>query len=115
MNLYDKAHELARAIRESDQYKRYESVKKEVFASESDKRMITDFKKMQFEAQAALFSGQEPSADLMDKLRKLGEILQLNPKITEYFAAEYAMQTVAADVYKIVSDACDLETPALQE
>lgn len=115
MNIYDTAHELAHQIHESDQYKAYETIKKEVFSNESDKRMIQDFKKLQFEAQASLFSGNEPDPDLMEKLRRLGEILQLNPKVTDFFAAEYAMQTLAADMYKIIAEACDLDTPAMQE
>lgn len=115
MNIYDKAHELARLIQDSDERKRYEKIKSEVFANEGDKRMINDFKKLQFEAQAAIFSGVEPAPELMTKLQKLGEVLQFNPKITEYFAAEYAMQTLAADMYKIIGDACDLDTPSLQE
>lgn len=115
MNIYDKAHELARLIQDSDEHRHYEEVKKEIYANESDKRMINDFRKLQFEAQAAIFSGQEPAPELMDKLQKLGAVLQFNPKITEFFAAEYAMQTLAADMYKIIGDACDLETPAVQE
>lgn len=114
-NMYDKAHELARLIKESDQHKAYEDIKKKVFADENKKRMIKDFKQLQFEAQATIMSGQEPSAELADKLRKLAEILQFDPEITGFFASEYAMQTIAADMYKIIADACDLDTPELQE
>ena len=115
MNIYDTAHELAHMIRDSEQYKEYDTVKREVYANESDKRMLQDYKKLRFEAQAALFSGVEPPAELMEKLRRLGEILQMNPRITQYFMAEYAMQTLAADMYKIIADACDLDAPAMQE
>lgn len=115
MNIYDTAHELARQISESDQRKRYDAIRDEVMEDENNKRMVQDFKKMQFEAQAAILAGQEPPADLLDKLQKLGSILQFNPKITEYFAAEYTLQTLMADMYKIIGDACGVEVPMMQE
>ncbi len=108
MNIYDKANELASQIKQSDEYKNYAKIRDEVFAEETNKGMIRDYKKLQFEAQAAYMTGKEPPAELMEKIQKMGEVLQFNPKITEYFAAEYKMQTLASDIYKIVGEACDI-------
>lgn len=114
-NMYDKAYELARLIEESEQAKTYREIKEKVFADENKRRMVKDFRQMQFEAQATIMSGQEPSAELVDKLQKLAQVLQFDPEITKFFAAEYAMQTIAADMYRIISDACDIDTPQMQE
>ncbi|MEG2188446.1 MAG: YlbF family regulator, partial [Christensenella sp.] len=53
-------------------------------------------------------TGQEPNAELMDKIKKMGEVLQFNSKITEFFAAEYKFNTLVSDLYKIIGDACDV-------
>ena len=44
----------------------------------------------------------------MEKIQKMGEVLQFNPKITEFFSAEYKFNTLVSDVYKIIGDACDV-------
>ncbi len=102
INIYDNANEMAAQLKKTDQYINYKRVKDEVFAEESNKKMIADFKKLQFEAQAMALSGQEPPADLMEKIQKLGEVLQFNPKITEYFAAEYQFNSLISELYKII-------------
>lgn len=108
VNVYDKANELAGLIKQSDEYKAYDRIKDEVYEDEQNKRMIKDYKKLQFEAQAAYLTGQEPDPELMEKIQKMGEVLQFNPKITEFFSAEYKFNTLVSDVYKIIGDACDV-------
>ncbi|MEA4853586.1 MAG: YlbF family regulator [Christensenella sp.] len=108
VNAYDKANELASIIKQTEEYKNYLKIKDEVYADEANKKMIKDYKKLQFEAQAAYLTGQEPSADLMDKIKKMGEVLQFNPKITEFFAAEYKFNSLVSDLYKIIGEACDV-------
>ena len=115
VNIYDKANELASLIKQSDEYKAYNSIKDEVYEDEQNKRMIKDYKKLQFEAQAAYLTGQEPEKELMDKIRKMGEVLQFNPKITEFFAAEYKFNTLVSDLYKIIGDACDVGDNMFEE
>ncbi|MEG2189393.1 MAG: YlbF family regulator, partial [Christensenella sp.] len=83
VNVYDKANELASLIKQSEEYKEYSKIKDEVYEDEQNQRMIKDYKKLQFEAQAAYLTGQEPNAELMDKIKKMGEVLQFNSKITE--------------------------------
>ena len=107
INIYDKANELASLIKQSEEYKAYDKIKDEVYEDEQSKRMIKDYKKLQFEAQAAYLTGKEPEAELMEKIQKMGEVLQFNPKITEFFSAEYKFNTLVSDIYKIIGEACD--------
>lgn len=108
MQVYDKAHELAKQLQQCPEYEEYKRLKELVTADEKTKVLLADYKKLQLEAQAGYISGTEMSQESMDKLKKLGEVLAFNPYVTEYFAAEYRFQTVVGDVYKILSDACDL-------
>ena len=115
VNVYDKANELASLIKQSEEYEEYTKIKDEVYEDEQNQRMIKDYKKLQFEAQAAYLTGQEPEAELMNKIQKMGEVLQFNPKITEFFSAEYTFNTLVSDIYKIIGDACDVGANMFEE
>lgn len=108
MYIYDKANELAAMIKNCDEYKEYKALKDELFADEGTKKLITDYKKLQLEGQAAYLTGKEVPPELMEKLQKLGEVLQFNPKINSFFAAEYKLNTLVSDIYKIIGDACGI-------
>ena len=115
MYIYDKANELAALIKDSQEFKAYKKLKDELFADAGTKKLLTDYKKMQFEAQAMYLSGKEIPADIMDKLKKAGEVLQFNPKVTEFFTAEYKFNTLVSDIYKIIGDACEIDVDMFKE
>lgn len=115
MLVYDKAHELAKEIQNSPEYKEYSRLKALVTVNEQTKSLLKDYKKLQFEAQAAYLAGNEPSAETMDKVKKLGEVLAFNSEVTEYFAAEYKFQTLVGDVYNIIGESCDLGLDFIKE
>ena len=106
MLVYDKAHELANEIRKSADYLEYARLKEIVAADERTKPLLDDYRKLQLEAQATMIAGNEPKEETLDKLKKLGEVLAFNPDVTAFFAAEYRLQTIMGDIYKILGDAC---------
>jgi len=110
MYVYDRANALAEDIKQSEEFKAYKALKDELFGDENTKGLIKQYKNLQFEAQAAIMTGGQPKEETMDKLKKLGEVLAFNPKVTEFFSAEYRFQTMVSDIYKIIGDACELET-----
>jgi cell fate (sporulation/competence/biofilm development) regulator YlbF (YheA/YmcA/DUF963 family) len=115
MLVYDTANKLAKEIQDCPEYKEYKQLKEKVMADEQTKLLLKDYKKLQLEAQAAYISGSEPSAESLDKLKKLGEVLTLNHDVTDYFSAEYKFQTIVGDVYNIIGSACDLGLDFLKE
>ena len=115
MLVYDKAHALAEEIKKSDDYKEYARLKALVTADEKNRLLLSDYKKLQLEAKAGYIAGNTPSEEMMDKLKKLGEVLSFNSDMTAYFAAEYRFQTMVGDVYKIIGDACGLGLDFLSE
>ena len=115
MFVYDKAHDLAKEIKQSVDYKEYARLKETVMSDEQTKSLLSDYKKLQLEAQASIITGKEPSEETMDKIKKLGEVLQFKPEVSAFFAAEYKFQTMISDVYKIIGDACDMGLDFLKE
>lgn len=106
MLVYDKAHELADEIKKSADYFEYARLRDIVTADEKTKGLLDDYRKLQFEAQATMMAGNEPKEETMSQLKALGEVLAFNPDVTAYFAAEYRLQTLMGDIYKILGDAC---------
>ena len=80
MYIYDKAHELAAEIKKSAEFLEYKKLKDEVLADETTKNLVTQYKTLQFESQAAIIAGQQPSEELLDKLKKTGRSFGLQCK-----------------------------------
>lgn len=115
MNVYDKAHELARALSASREYRDYKAAKERIEGDETNKRMLRDFKKRQFQLQAAYLSGKQPDQEELDKFRKLSELIQHSPAIGEFLQAEYRLSTLMSDIYKILGEAVDMDLDFMKE
>jgi len=107
VNPYDKAHELARAIEDSDAFKAMKVAKAKIGSDDQAKRMLGDFHMKQFQFEQKRLMGQEPTDEEQEGLRKLYEILQLHAALREYLMAEYQMGTLMQDVQKILADVLD--------
>ena len=109
MYVYDRANELAKDIREASEYLNYKELKDKVYADETKKAMIMEYKRLQFQAQAALMTGGKPDENLMERLKKVGEVLAFDQDVSDFFAAEYKMNTMLTDIYKIIADASGID------
>jgi len=109
MNVYDKATELARALKESEEYKDYKEALEKVNANDKNKKMLADFKRQEFQLQAVQLSGQQPEKEDVDKLQRLYQILCYDNDMSNYFAAEFRFNRMMSDVYKIISDAVPID------
>lgn len=109
MNPYDKAHELAGALKDSKEFLDFKAAKELVDKDEKTKEMVYDFKKKQFELQADHFAGREPDKEKVANLHNLYNILITNADISKYFEAEYRFSQMISDVYKIIGDSVDID------
>lgn len=89
MNVYDKAYELANAIKQLPEYKALKEAYRKINENEQNKKMLEDFKKKQLEIQAKELSGEKVEPKEKEVLEKLWEILNLNPDISSYLSLEY--------------------------
>ena len=105
MNPYDQAHALARALKESEEYREYARLKDVAYEDETNKVLLDEYKKLQFRMQAKMASGETLPEDDMQRLTQIGTLLQLNQDAGAYLLAEYRYQKLLADVFRILSDA----------
>ncbi len=110
--VYDSARALAKEIQESDEYRAYEAVREKTMESETTRGLIKEYHRLQLRAQAKVVSGEKDEA-LMQKLQKLGELLQLDADASAFLIAEYRINKMLSDVYKILADVVGVDLTAL--
>ncbi|MEK3734083.1 MULTISPECIES: YlbF family regulator [Paenibacillus] len=113
MNIYDKAHDLAKAMKESEEVQEIQAAMKLVDVDPDSKRMLEDFRRKQMEIQQRMMSGDMPSQEEMETVEKQFELLSLNLNIRRLFDAERRLSVIIEDVNKIISDSLqDLYGPS---
>lgn len=105
MNIYDTANNLAREIKESDEYVEFAKIKKEIASDENKKQALAIFEKLRYETQLQAMQGrQEDTAKINELQEKYMELIK-DEKIKEYFEAEMRFNVLIADVNKIIAEA----------
>ncbi|MDY8045351.1 YlbF family regulator [Paenibacillus polymyxa] len=104
MNIYDKAHDLAKALKESKEVDEITSAMKLIETDPEAKKMLDDFRERQMEVQQRMMSGDMPAQEEMEKMEKLFEVLSLNLNIRRLFDAERRLSVIIEDVNKIIAD-----------
>ncbi len=107
MNPYDAAHALAKALRESTEFKELKEAQVNLKADRSALNMLTDFRKQQFELQKQQLSGIEVADEQKEKIEKLFEVISLNTLVKTFMQAEYRVAVMLQDIQKTIGEATD--------
>lgn len=111
MNVYDEAHNLAKAIKESEEFKQYTKAKKAIEANPELSRMLTDFQSKQMEIQAKQIMGEELGPEVMESIQGLYGIMLKDPLAAEYLQHEMRFSMMMNDVYQILGEAMGVGMP----
>ena len=109
MNPYDQARVLAATLKRSDEYIAYCAAKEKAFALEANVKLIRRYKKEQVKAQAAVMSGGQIPPDTAEELRRMGNVVQFNRDVSDFLQAEYRINQMMNDIFRILGDAVDLD------
>ncbi len=105
MNFYDKIYELAKSLKETNEYKEYIKLKTELKADSKTYDMIKDFKEKQKEQQIKYINGQEVTKEEQDNMQNLYSILIQNEKARSLLECEMRINVLLADMQKIMGEA----------
>ena len=105
MNVYDEAHNLAKAIKESNEFKEFDRIRKEIDSDKDVSEMIGEMQKLQMELQAAQISGTEPDLELMNRIQSLSTMMATKPLAAKFMQTEAAFSLMMNDVFKIIGEA----------
>lgn len=108
MNVYDAAHGLAKAIKESEEYQQYHDMKNGVSQNEELTSMLNDFQGKQFEIQAKQMMGEEIGTEMMEQIQSLYGIMMQDPTAAQYLQSEIRFSLMMNDVYKILGEVINL-------
>ena len=109
MNVYDQAHDLARAIKESGEFREFDKMRKEVESDAEVTSMLGEFQKLQTELQVAQMTGQQPNQDVVSRVQSLGTMLATKPLAARYLQAQGAFTIMMNDVFQIIGEAVGLK------
>ncbi len=105
MNMYDKAYEFAKAIKESDEVKRLSAAGEKLKGNEDAKKLVKEYLMAQMQADYAKLAGQKPDDKTYQHLQELAVMVSNNSEAQEYLQAFIRWQQVAGDLQKIVGEA----------
>ncbi|MEG0662934.1 MAG: YlbF family regulator, partial [Anaerovoracaceae bacterium] len=109
MNVYDEAHNLERAIRESEEYKQYAAAKAKIATNSDLDKMLKDFQSKQLGLQAKQMMGEEAGPEMMQSIQELYGIIMKDPLAAEYLQCEMRFSLMMQDVYKILGEVVGIE------
>ncbi len=107
MNPYDAAHRLAKALRDSPEFKEMKEAQEALKAESSAKKMVIDFRNKQLELQKQKLSGIEVSKEQEEIVEKLLEVVNMNMIAKRFLQAEYKIAVLLQDVQNIISEAAN--------
>ena len=105
MNVYDEAHSLAKAIRESNEFREFDRIRKEVDNDKECSEMLKELTELQVQLQTAHLTGQQPDKDTFARFQSLSTMVMTKPLATQYMQAQMAIATMMNDVFGIVGEA----------
>ncbi|MRH44115.1 hypothetical protein GH741_15850 [Aquibacillus halophilus] len=102
-NIYDSAYDLEKAIRESEEFQGLKQAYETVMADESAKTMFENFRTTQIELQEKQMQGQEISEEEVEQAKKVVELVQQHPDISNLMEQEQRLNVLINDVSKIIT------------
>ena len=106
---YSSAHKLAQDIRNSEEYRTYHELKDSVMGDETTAALIREYRKLQMTLQMSAVSGQAADDEDMQRFSGISTLLFSKQEVSNFLLAEMRLQQAMADIFKIVTEAADLD------
>jgi len=106
---YSSTYRLAQDIRDSEEYKTYHELKESVMADETTAALIREYRKLQISIQMSAMGGGQVSQEDTQRFSGISTLLFSKPEVSQFLLAEMRLQQALADIFKIVTEAADVE------
>ena len=106
---YSSTYKLAQDIRDSEEYTTYHELKKTVMEDETTAALIREYRKLQVAIQVSAMSGQQPDSEDTQRFSGISTLLFSKPEVSRFLLAEMRLQQALADIFKIVTEAADVD------
>ncbi|MDR3565526.1 MAG: YlbF family regulator [Negativicutes bacterium] len=102
--IYDKAHELARALKTSPEYLAFLKAKEALAPDEDAKKMVREFMMKKAELEYDAMSGKGEDKAKVEQVQRMFELLTYNSKARAFMEDYSRFQRIMADVSKIIGE-----------
>ncbi|PKM48310.1 MAG: hypothetical protein CVV01_04150 [Firmicutes bacterium HGW-Firmicutes-6] len=109
MNVYDEANNLARALKESTEYKNFLAAKEKLEQNPEKYEMAKDYMRKQMEIQSFQMLGNELTEEQITAYNAIANTIMGIPEIAEFFQAQMYFSVVFQDITDIMAKAVDLD------
>lgn len=109
--LMDDANALADKLRDSDEYKTYCETKARAYENPSTAALLNEFFSLRKQLQVSAETGETDEL-AQKKLQKLAELLQFEPDAAAFLMAEYRLNALLTDVYRLLAQAVGFDLDA---
>lgn len=109
MNVYDEAHNLARAIKESNEFREFDRMRKEVDNDRECSEMLKELQELQVQLQTIQLTGQAPDQSVVQRFQSLSTMAATKPLAARYLQAQGAFSVMMNDVFGIIGEAMALQ------
>ena len=106
---YGSTYRLAQDIRDSSEYKTYHELKESVMSDETTAALIREYRKLQMTIQVSVMNGTAAGEEDMQRFSGISGLLFSKPEVSRFLLAEMQMQQALADIFRIVTEAADLD------
>lgn len=106
---YSSTYRVAQDIRESEEYKTYHELKEIVMGDETTAALIREYRKLQLSLQMSAVSGAAAEPEDMQRFSGISTLLFSKPEVSNFLMAEMRLQQMLADIFKIVTEAADVD------
>lgn len=115
MNVYDKANELASAIKKSDEFRRYRDAAQVIEKNPTHQQMIKDFMDFQYKMYMLQAKGEKPSDEDMNHYTTLYNTIANIENIKNFMEAQMYFARLMEDINKTIAEATDTGVEFLKE
>jgi len=101
--------QLAAAIRASDEYRQYKTLRDAVMENETNRTLLKEYQRTQTRLQMAAVAGSDAGADDVERFNRLSALLYMNADVAQYLMAQMRLQQLTGEVFQSVAHAAELE------
>jgi cell fate (sporulation/competence/biofilm development) regulator YlbF (YheA/YmcA/DUF963 family) len=109
MNVYDEANDLAKALKESTEYKSFLAARQKLEQDREKFEIAKDYMRKQMEFQTMQMMGQEITEEQISSYNALANTIMGIPEIAEFFQAQMYFSVIFQDITDIIAKAVDLD------
>ena len=106
---YSSTYKVAQDIRDSEEYRTYHELKESVMSDETTAALIREYRKLQMTLQMSAVSGQSADAEDMQRFSGISALLFSKQEVSSFLLAEMRLQQALANIFRIVTEAADVE------